>query len=458
MPDPSAGQAETVASPRKQVSLGGATLWFAVPYGFALLSYFAINAIAARWLGVDGFGRFAAVITVTTLFGQLGLLGIHRAGLRAAARLRDGDDPAELAEQLRTVRAVTRLSLPGTGLVSAIGAWVLLSGDGQASWLAPVAVGLLVVVSGQQRLWANYLRGFGNVRVAGLLEGRSGGSLVGVAQVALLGTLFVLTPDLRLGGALAAMAMGYVLPLLAIRGFVARPWRGVRVRWRPLSDLALAWRRGARFAVIQAGSYLNTNLDLWIGVWLLSTAHGSQFAAALRLVLLLIIPLTSLQIVFSPVISRMWHRGELAALERLLRTAATLITGLLAVLLLPMIVLPGPLLEFVFGPAFGPAGLALAILSIGMAVQVLGGMCAPALTMSDAEGLVARVHTIGIVARVGFGAVGASLGGIVGLSVSSAIVTAATAVCLWWLARRRLGISTHPTARPQPRLLLRTPG
>jgi O-antigen/teichoic acid export membrane protein len=447
----------------RTISLGASTLWFAGPYGLALLGYLAVNALAARLLGTAGFGRFVAIITVTTLLGQVSLLGIHRSGLRAVARLRSGgDEPtaesAELARQLRAVRAVTRLVLPGVGLASALASWFLLPRPGPAGWALPLCVGALVVGAGHQLLWSNYLRGFGDVRVAGLLEGRSGGALVAFCQFMLLCGVLLFASDLGLPGALGAMALGYALPLLAISGLVARRWRGIQVVWRPLADLGAAWSQGARFAVSQAGSYLNANLDLWIAAALLVNAQASLFAAAQRLVLLVVIPLTSLQVVFAPVISRLYAQGEADHLERLLRTAATLVAGLISVFWLGMIAMPELLLGVAFGDAFRPAAAVLVVLSLGMVVQVLTGMCATALSMTHGEGVVAAVHSIGIGMRVCLGVVAALAAGAIGLSVTSAVVTASIFVVLWWQARRRLGLSTQPTLRPELPLLLRTRG
>jgi O-antigen/teichoic acid export membrane protein len=176
------------------------------------------------------------------------------------------------------------------------------------------------------------------------------------------------------------------------------------------------------------------------------------------MVLLVVIPLTSLQVVFAPVISRLYAQGEVHLLERLLRTAAALVAGLISVFWLAVIAMPELLLGVAFGDAFRSAAGALVVLSLGMVVQVLTGMCATALAMTHGEGVVAIVHSAGVVVRVCLGVVAALVAGVMGLSVSSALVTASIFVVLWWQARRRLGISTQLTLRPDLPLMLRTPG
>lgn len=158
----------------RRLSLGGAIVWFALSYGGVILGYLAINAFAARLLGT-GFGYFVIAVTVSTLLGQLGLMGVHRGGLREAAKMTP-DDPLVLEDLRRSVRAISMLMLPAVAAATGAVTYVLLGSADEAS-RSTIAVGMAVLVylGGQQKLWANYLRGFGQVRFASLLEGRSGG-------------------------------------------------------------------------------------------------------------------------------------------------------------------------------------------------------------------------------------------------------------------------------------------
>lgn len=452
---------ETQQAPARQpkrTSIGGSAIWFGLPYGFALLSYLGVNAIAARLLGLSGYGIFFTTITLTSFFGQLGLLGAHRSGLRDSARLRDSHDQEVLSQQVRSIRAVTSFVLPISALAAATGAAFLLPVDGVERWVAAASVAGLVVGSGFQRLWANYLRGFGYVKIAGLLEGRSGGAAVAVCQLLFLGSVFLVAPEAGMAGGLVAMALGYLIPVLLAGMLVGRRWSSLRIPWKPFADLRLAWSRGSRFALIQAGSYLNSNVDLWMATALLVATQGSHFAAAQRMVLLLVVPLTSLQVVLSPVISRMYHQGETERLQRVVRTATTAITAIVAVFLIPMIVVPDLLLEIVNGAKFTGGAPALVILALGLVVQVLAGGAPTALSMADREGIVAKVQTIGIVIRVGLGALAALTFGMLGLATTAAVGTATIFIILWWQTHRKLGMWTHPTLRPSPKLLLKTSG
>src|SRR4051812_11587037 len=74
---------------RRSTSLGRSIAYFVPSYALAILGYLALNIVAARILGPGSFGYYAVLMSVTSLVGQFSLLGVHRAGLREAARAED---------------------------------------------------------------------------------------------------------------------------------------------------------------------------------------------------------------------------------------------------------------------------------------------------------------------------------------------------------------------------------
>jgi len=455
MTEPTARESRR-AWPDGRISLGAAIVWFAASYGGAILGYLALNAFAARLLG-DAFGYFVLVITVSTVLGQTGLVGVHRGGLREAARLRP-DDVDGLRELRRGARAVSWLTLPVTAVITATVTFVALDDFTAVSrWTVALAMGALVWFNGELRLWANYLRGFGQVRFASLLEGRSGGALVSVVQGLLLGAVLLFFADWGLGGALAALAVAYVVPVAVAWRRVARVWDHVEVSGALFRDLHVAVGRHWRFASNAMGTYLNSVVEIWIAAAVLAAVDSSLFSAAQRLSVMLAVPLLSLSVVFSPVVARLFTIDD-RRLEKLLRTAATLAAALTAVALLPMLVVPGPLLAAVFGQEFAAAAPILVLLAFGSLANVLSGLCGTVLMMSRHEGVVWVVQWAAVVARVAVGLAMAALFGAVGLGASAAAVTVILYATLWQLARRRTGVRTHLTLRPSLRLLRETAG
>ncbi|QZY29798.1 lipopolysaccharide biosynthesis protein [Nocardioides coralli] len=434
----------------------GALVWFGTSYGVAVVGYLVGNAVASRWLGLSDYGYFVVALTSSTVVGQLGLLGAHRGGLRDAARL-EADDLAGLAVLRRGARAAALISLPAAALVAGLVLYLASGPDREALVLA-VGFALLAVLGGLQKLWASYLRGFGRVRFASLLEGRSGGALVSCLQAASLALAWWLFPETGLAGAVLALAAGYAVPVLAAGFLVSRRWSGVPGSGSVVGDVREMVGRNWRFAVNQVAVYLAGTVEIWIAAAVLVSADASFYSAAQRMALVLAIAPTSLQVVFAPVISRMLASGDRARLEAVLRTGASVSAVATLVLLVPMLVVPGDLLALVFGEPFREAALLLFLLSAAQIGNVVSGQCGTALTMSHQEGVVATVQSVSVALRVGLGTAAALLVGVVGLAVVSSAISIAVYLTLWWLARQRLGLRTHPTLRPRLGLLRRTAG
>ena len=443
---------------RRRVSLRAALLWFAVSYSAAIIGYVAVNAFASRLLGPASFGYFVIAMTATTLVGQLTIVGVHRGGLREAARLQPGDDDG-LRALRRGVRAVSLIPLPAAGFVTAAVTYVLVDSLPTLARLAVAAgVGLLVVLDGQKRICANHLRGLGQVRFASLLEGRSGGALVAVCQGALIGIILLAFPGVGLAGAVVASAIGYAIPVLVALRRLNDVWGHVSVQGQAFRDLKAVLSRDWRFASNQLAGYLNSVLELWLAGLLLSAVDTSQFSAAQRLSMLLVIPMISLQVVFSPVVSRFVAKDDYRTLEQLLRTGAALAAVGTSVAWLPILIAPEALLKLMFGDGFAAAAPVLLLLTVGNLANVLTGLAGTALMMSHHESVVMSVQWVAVLSRLVVGTAAAAQFGLIGLGASAGAITAAMMIALWVLTRRRMGISTHLTLRPNLRLLRETAG
>lgn len=455
---------------RAPASIGSSIVWFGAAYGVTIVAYLLLNALASRLTTPEHFGRFLVILTATNLIGQLGLVGVHRAGLREAARLDpDSEEGRRELTALRSgVLAVSVVSLPAVSVLTGVVAWVLTGAErsGEAI-LEALLTAALVYLGAQQKVVASYLRGLGQVRFAGLLEGRSGGALVALAQAALVGLVWVTLPDSGIDGALTAVMLGYLIPLVPAYVVLGRRWGGGRAgRTRPgdeeraglWSTFVTVARRDWKFAVGQSGGFANSSIDLWVASWLLPGLPTSLFGAAQRLSQLVLIPSTSLQVVFSPAISRLSHQGERRRLQHLLRTGssiAVLGSGLLA---LPLLVAPEAILTRLFGPAYDAAVPILVWLTVGYCMNAVSGLSGITLSMSHHEGTVATVQWITVVVRAAGAVVAALVSGIVAVAIWSALSTVVMYALMWWQARRLVGVSTHATLRPRVRLLTRIRG
>jgi O-antigen/teichoic acid export membrane protein len=216
--------------------------------------------------------------------------------------------------------------------------------------------------------------------------------------------------------------------------------------------------RDWKFASNQVGGYVHSTLDLWLCALLLSAEATSAFGAGLRAAQFLLIPTTSLQVVFAPAISRMSRDQQTRRLERLVRTGSSFATVMAVVLWVPMVFAPGPVLGTMFGSDFAGDGPILILLATGFLLNSATGLSATTLAMSRKEGWVSVALWAGLVPRILCGTVAALLWGPVGLAASSMTITILLYFGLWALARHQTGVATHLTLRPSLRLLSRVAG
>lgn len=439
---------------RPSASLATSLSYFVPSYLLAIAGYMASTVVAARMLGAADFGYYMVLLTATTLIGQVSLLGVHRAGLREAARARD---PEALARLRHGVRAVLWIPLPITSVLTGVAVMAWRGATGGAVLLA-FSTALLVYESGYQVVSVNFARGMGHLRVASLLSGRSGGALVGVSQTLCLLLVAWSAPGSGLPGVMLATVVGYALPLVWVWAVLQRSWPQADSSARLFRDLRLVIRRDWKFTFSQSGGFLNSTIELWLAVLVLSPVGASLFAAAQRIGRLLVIPATSLSIVFSPAISRLAADDDRRRLEQLVRTASSVTTLIAAALWLPMVLAPQQVLDLIFPTDFTVAWKALVLIATGYLLNAVSGMSGTTLSMSHHEGDLALMTWAAVAARVVSGVVCAHLAGATGLAASSAVISVLYYAATWTMVRRRLHISTHATVRPRLSLLRRTAG
>jgi O-antigen/teichoic acid export membrane protein len=178
------------------------------------------------------------------------------------------------------------------------------------------------------------------------------------------------------------------------------------------------------------------------------------YAAARRLMLIITLPL---QMAFLTVISsivELHSQNRLQDLQRVLRNASTLaaIPSLGAIVL--VFLFGGTILELLFGSYFRQAVLPLGILGVGQLFMVLAGTCGSALEMTGYQIVSLIVCLISAIALVTVGSWAAMHFGIVGLAITSSSIVMSQSLVLWLMAKRLVGVWTHPTLDLFPRATL----
>lgn len=412
----------------------------------AAAGFAAVNAVLARAMDPAEFGRFAVLASIATVGGMVISGGVNRTLLRRIAAALALDRPDEVARDLHAARPVLAGSA-ALGLVGTVAAAVTVGGARGATIAATAAMaaGLGAVVVG-----ADVLRGFGEHRVANLLSGRNGGAPAMGFTVALALTLG--RDRLDAAGALwiSAAALVVMVPVLLLTTAGERRRHAIPVVGEGDAERALRTRAmvgpSISFGGAQVAYFLGNQVDLWIGGIDLAGPQVGAYAAALRLMTLVSLPLNAAQLTMAARVAALHAQGREEEMERVVRRTATLITAPAVLMLVPCVVLPGTVLGVLFGENYRQGAFVLAALGLGQLVNVVTGLCGTVLSMTAHERIVLWVNGIGLVVSVVADVVGVRVGGIDGLATASALTTSATFITLWILARRLTGTWTHPGA------------
>jgi O-antigen/teichoic acid export membrane protein len=440
---------------RVRASLGRfmPTSWALVSRILGLGASTLVAMLLSRSLGPEQFGRFAVVTSIAIGSSLAATGGQNRLILRdlAAALAHDHRDVAR--DVLRGGFRALCLWVPmGMGAAGAA-TWMILGPSLATIALAAAlaaALGLLLVAS-------DVLRPLGEYRVANLASGQSGGTLVafGLAALAIWTFTRPVTADGALLLNLLAAAWALIIALVTLvrrsRSRVGRSSNGRESR--ATRAMALA---GVPFVVAQVAMFLTGQVDLWIAGSLLDEVDTGLYAAALRLMNIVRIPLNAAQLTLVAVIPALFTLGRLGPLEFRMRRAATLATAPAMVALVPCVLFPGPVIALVFGSDYRAAAPVLIALALGQLVNVLTGLCGIALSLCGQQRAVLVFAVVSALTATVANYLAASLWGLEALAVASASVSGGGFVVLWWLAKKRLGIWTHPlwpsvsNLRPSP--------
>jgi len=437
----------TVAQPRR-TGRYTSPVWSLSTRAGGALAVAVLNVLLARRLTTADFGTLAVVTSVATLGAFVVSAGLNRSLLRNVAASLALDRPDQAAADLRMARRILALTVPVGAVMSGAVAYLFTRDHASAVELGLLG-GLLALAAGLVLLGSDVLRGLGEVRLANLTAGRNGGALV-------TGLFVVLILAAGRTGLTVTTALWFNLAGLVVAGVAVavlfrrhRPSAAPAAGSDPTATLDPALRRAllvasAAFAGTQIAGYLSTQIDLWVGNAILSPTDVGVYAGALEIMTVVALPLFAAQLVVIPRVSALHAQGRSHHLEQLVRRTATMVTVPAVLFLIPCIVAPGEVLTILFGKAFAPGGFALAVLALGQLVNVISGLCGTVLAMTSHERLVLWISIGGAVLSAACDVVGASLWGIDGLAVASALTTSAVYVTMWVLARRRTGMWTHP--------------
>lgn len=207
--------------------------------------------------------------------------------------------------------------------------------------------------------------------------------------------------------------------------------------------LARLMRDSTPFLVNGMAIFLASQADVWVAGTLLGSQAVATYAAASRLVQVVLMPTLIGNLVIAPFASQLVATKDHARLEKVARALAdfTLIPALVAYL---AVLLTAPtLLAFVFGSAYRSSAPALIVLCTGQLLNVSAGPAATVLAMTGHQRSVMCLSLAAGALIVTLSVILAPIWGVTGIALAVASATALHGYGSWLLVRRRLAIQTH---------------
>ena len=208
-------------------------------------------------------------------------------------------------------------------------------------------------------------------------------------------------------------------------------------------------RAALRYGLPRAPAALLAQAMFWVDVWVLAAFEAGTdldaYSAAARISQVLLLFLTSLNLVFSPFAADLHARGQRERLDQLFKRSTRWAVAATLPLLIVLFVAADDVLQ-AFSTRFEVGEGALRILLAGQAVNVATGGVAFILIMTGFTGLDLLDNAVGIAVLVGL-AVGLTAAfGMEGTAAAAAVSIAALNVVRLLQVRRRVGIQPYEPA------------
>jgi O-antigen/teichoic acid export membrane protein len=349
----------------------------------SILASFVLTLTVARLLGANSAGTFFVAFTSLAIFATLARFGTDNLALVLAGRPSQAAH-ADTARLLMICTFAGALSVALAILVFASVPQMLpgidrLTGMLAASAIVPQALSVLAgaILRGRGRLAAGTMAELGSIPALTLLL------LAGSATLS-HPTLTTAVIALSLGSWLTA-AWSVPAGLLSVRTLAA----DAQVGESATTNAEFLRRHVGRLARMMGTSVLFYALT-WAPLFILAATRGTSdvayYALAARLAAFIAL-VPSIQISYlAPAFARLYHSGELVALNALCSRSSWQATIVAAVPALAFVAVPYLVVSAFYGQGFAAAAIPLLLLSIGAFIGVVVGQVNQLMLLCEMEG------------------------------------------------------------------------
>lgn len=343
----------------------------------SVLVVLLVNILLARSLGPDRFGSYAYILAVIGLLSIPTTLGLPELLVRDVAKYRvQRQWPLLKGLLVRANQSVAALALVIGAFSAAVAAFLAWPDKGAFFIALP-----LLVVNSLSSLRDAAMRGLRYVILAQLPE------------LAVRPLLFlILISALVLAGRQFSVVEVFGLQLMAASAaFGAGTWL-LMSRLPPQAKTAHseyrtgAWLKGAiPFLFLGAMYFITNQTDIVMLGLMRSSAEVGIYKIAVQGAQLVIFILIAVNTTIGPLISELYHSGDLAKLKRVAVISARVIALVSVPIALVFMTFGRPLVDLVFGADYASASGPLAVLCLGQVVNAGMGSVGLILNMTGHE-------------------------------------------------------------------------
>lgn len=403
------------------------------------------SALLARLLTTAEMGTYFLILSLTAFAGVCARFGMQQTLVRLVAESIARGQPGRAQATLKRVLVVVILGSATVG--GAIG-------FGGGEWVANTVFHnpLMAGVVGLSALWVIALalnppvsetfRGLHEVRTASFLSISAPSTLLALMLIGVWWLEVPLTLARAIGLAAAASGLTFLIGGLMLLPHLPR------LRGPGTISMGELLAISAPVFVINVGNIAINSGSLWIGGVFLAPADIALYGVAMKLVLLVSVPMTLVVAVVQPVIAQLNTEGDKPRLQHALRATATL-SALPALGVLGVYLFFGqPFLGTVFGEEYRAAYPILLVLVLAQVLFMWAGPCNNVLTMTGHQRqAMVLVLASGVLTAV-LCVISVQVWGAMGLAIAVAAGDITKNLLAWWLAHRLTGIWTHVMLRP----------
>lgn len=407
---------------------------------------FVCHLVLARTLGPDEYGVFAVARSWTDLALLLAVLGLDTSLVRFVARYRALGDDAALRGVLHWSRRLAMAAGCAAGGGVVLAATILRPRTGESMWIALVIGGMLLPLVAATVIRQAALCGF---KRAGWNEAPLAVVRPAVLVGGLLGLTLFFEGTWSAGTAMAVNGAALLASLALadrwLRTEMPVPSDGSQRR----SETGEWWRVSLPMLLDSTLRVAVHEIDVIVIGIVLGPAQAGIYAVSLNLARLMAFGLMAGNAIGGPLIAELQAQGDLQALQRTVRLACRISTGVALGVGALLICGRGLALD-AFGEAFQAGSTLVLILGAGQFVNAVTGPVGPLLTMTGHQNVNLRISVVMALLNVGLSYPATALWGMAGAAAVTGTLVAVRNVWSWWEVRLRLGISALPHEAGRP--------